>query len=213
MDDRDRRVQMVEHQIAARGVHDPRVLEAMRDVPRHLFVSEDQKPRAYEDRALPIGSGQTISQPYIVAVMTALLGPESQHRVLEIGTGSGYQTAILSRLAKRVITIERHSKLAETAGQVFAELGLTNVEIVVGDGTEGLPDEAPFDRILVTAGAPAIPESLKQQLASGGRLVLPVGPSGYQYLTVIDRVGDAFQQQERDACVFVPLIGRHGWKA
>src|SRR4029079_13335211 len=113
MDDRDRRVQMVEHQIAARGVHDPRVLEAMRDVPRHLFVSEDQKPRAYEDRALPIGSGQTISQPYIVAVMTALLGPESQHRVLEIGTGSGYQTAILSRLAKRVITIERHSKLAE----------------------------------------------------------------------------------------------------
>jgi protein-L-isoaspartate(D-aspartate) O-methyltransferase len=213
MDDRDRRVQMVEHQIAARGVHHPRVLEAMRDVPRHLFVSEDQKPRAYEDRALPIGSGQTISQPYIVAIMTALLGPESHHRVLEIGTGSGYQTAILARLAKHVITIERHSTLAEAAGQVFAELGLTTVEIRVGDGTEGLPDEAPFDRILVTAGAPAIPESLKQQLASGGRLVLPVGPSGYQYLTVIDRVGDTFQQQERDACVFVPLIGRHGWKA
>ena len=145
--------------------------------------------------------------------MTALLGPESHHRVLEIGTGSGYQTAILSRLAKHVITIERHSRLAEAAGQVFAELGLPNVEIRVGDGPEGLPDQAPFDRILVTAGAPAIPESLKQQLASGGRLVLPVGPSGYQHLTVIDRVGDTFQQQERDACVFVPLIGRHGWKA
>jgi protein-L-isoaspartate(D-aspartate) O-methyltransferase len=204
---------MVEHQIAARGVHDPRVLEALREVPRHLFVSEDQKPHAYEDRALPIASGQTISQPYIVGVMTALLGPESHHRVLEIGTGSGYQTAILSRLAKQVITIERHSELADTAGQIFATLGLSNVEIRVGDGTQGLPDEAPFDRILVTAGAPSIPESLKQQLASGGRLVLPVGPSGYQHLTVIDRVGDTFQQQERDACVFVPLIGRHGWKA
>jgi len=213
MDDRDRRVQMVEHQIAPRGVHDPRVLEALREVPRHLFVPPDQHAHAYEDRALPIASGQTISQPYIVAVMTELLGPEPHHRVLEIGTGSGYQTAILSRLVKQVITIERHQELANAAGEVFASLGLNNVDIRVGDGTEGLPDDAPFDRILVTAGAPSIPESLKQQLAVNGRLVLPVGPSGYQHLTVIDRVGSGFEQQERDACVFVPLIGRHGWKA
>jgi protein-L-isoaspartate(D-aspartate) O-methyltransferase len=213
MDDRDRRVQMVEHQIAARGVHDPRVLEALREVPRHLFVPDVQKTHAYDDRALPIASGQTISQPYIVAIMTELLGPQPQDRVLEIGTGSGYQTAILSRLAKQVITIERHSDLASAAEQIFDNLRLMNVDVRVGDGTEGLPEEAPFDRILVTAGAPSIPDSLKQQLASGGRLVLPVGPPGFQHLTVIDRLGNTFEQRERDACVFVPLIGRHGWKS
>jgi len=213
MDDREQRVHMVERQIAARGVRDPRVLEALRDVPRHLFVPEDQKPHAYEDRALPIASGQTISQPYIVAIMTELLAPDPDHDVLEIGTGSGYQTAILSRLAKHVVTIERHPQLALTAEQVFSALGLMNVDIRVGDGTEGLPAEAPFDRILVTAGAPSIPEALKQQLSDGGRLVLPVGPAGYQHLTVIDRFGNSFEQQEREACVFVPLIGRHGWKA
>ncbi len=213
MDDREQRVQMVERQVAARGVRDPRVLEALREVPRHLFVPEDQKPHAYEDRALPIASGQTISQPYIVAIMTELLAPEPHHRVLEIGTGSGYQTAILSRLSKQVISIERHPQLARMAEQVFSALGLTNVDIRVGDGTEGLSNEAPFDRILVTAGAPSIPEALKQQLSDGGRLVLPVGPSGYQHLTVIDRLGSSFEQQEREACVFVPLIGRHGWQA
>jgi protein-L-isoaspartate(D-aspartate) O-methyltransferase len=212
MDDRERRVQMVERQIAARGVRDPRVLGALGDVPRHLFVPADQRPHAYEDRALPIANGQTISQPYIVAIMTELLGPEAHHRVLEIGTGSGYQTAILSRLSKHVITIERHPELARMAGQVFEQLGLTNVDIRIGDGTEGLPEDAPFDRILVTAGAPSIPESLKTQLADGGRLVLPVGPSGYQHLTVIDRFGNSFEQQEHEACVFVPLIGRHGWQ-
>jgi len=213
MDDREQRVHMVERQIAARGVRDPRVLEALRDVPRHLFVPEDQKPHAYEDRALPIASGQTISQPYIVAIMTELLAPDPDHDVLEIGTGSGYQTAILSRLAKHVVTIERHPQLALTAEQVFSALGLMNVDIRVGDGTEGLPAEAPFDRILVTAGAPSIPQALKQQLSDGGRLVLPVGPAGYQHLTVIDRFGNSFEQQEHEACVFVPLIGRHGWKA
>jgi len=212
MDDRERRVHMVERQIAARGVRDPRVLEALGDVPRHLFVPDDQRLHAYEDRALPIASGQTISQPYMVAIMTELLGAEAHHRVLEIGTGSGYQTAVLSRLSKQVITIERHPELARMAGRVFEQLGLTNVAIRVGDGTEGLPEEAPFDRILVTAGAPSIPESLKAQLADTGRLVLPVGPSGYQHLTVIDRFGTSFEQQEREACVFVPLIGRHGWK-
>jgi len=212
MDDRERRVQMVERQIAVRGVRDPRVLEALREVPRHLFVPDEQKPHAYEDRALPIASGQTISQPYIVAIMTELLAPEPHHCILEIGTGSGYQTAVLSRLSKQVVTIERHPELARAAGEVFAVLGLGNVDVRVGDGTEGLPDEAPFDRILVTAGAPSIPESLKGQLADGGRLVLPVGPSGYQHLTVIDRFGNSFEQQEREACVFVPLIGRHGWQ-
>jgi protein-L-isoaspartate(D-aspartate) O-methyltransferase len=144
--------------------------------------------------------------------MTELLAPDPDHRALEIGTGSGYQTAILSRLAKHVITIERHPQLALMAEQVFSALGLMNVDIRVGDGTEGLPAEAPFDRILVTAGAPSIPEALKQQLSDGGRLVLPVGPAGYQHLTVIDRFGNSFEQQEREACVFVPLIGRHGWK-
>lgn len=213
MDDREQRVQMVERQIAARGVRDPRVLDALREVPRHLFVPDDQKPHAYEDRALPIPSGQTISQPYMVAIMTELLAPEPHHRVLEIGTGSGYQTAILSRLSREVITIERHPELAAMAQEVFATLGLINVDIRVGDGTEGLPDETPFDRILVTAGAPSIPEALKQQLSDRGRLVLPVGPSVYQHLTVIDRFGNSFEQQEREACVFVPLIGRHGWKA
>jgi len=212
MDDRERRVQMVERQIAVRGVRDPRVLEALREVPRHLFVPDEQKPHAYEDRALPIASGQTISQPYIVAIMTELLAPEPHHCILEIGTGSGYQTAVLSRLSKQVVTIERHPELARAAGEVFAVLGLGNVDVRVGDGTEGLPDEAPFDRILVTAGAPSIPESLRGQLADGGRLVLPVGPSGYQHLTVIDRFGNSFEQQEREACVFVPLIGRHGWQ-
>jgi protein-L-isoaspartate(D-aspartate) O-methyltransferase len=213
MDDRERRVQMVERQIAARGVREPRVLAALAEVPRHLFVPDDQRSHAYEDRALPIASGQTISQPYMVAIMTELLALEAHHRVLEIGTGSGYQTAVLSRLAKQVITIERHPELAETASDVFNALGLSNVDIRVGDGSEGLPEEAPFDRILVTAGAPSVPESLKDQLASNGRLVVPVGPSGYQHLTVIDRVGTAFEQQEREACVFVPLIGRHGWNA
>jgi len=213
MDDRELRVQMVERQIAARGVRDPRVLEAMRDVPRHLFVPDDQKAHAYEDRALPIASGQTISQPYIVAIMTELLAPEPHQRVLEIGTGSGYQTAVLARLSKQILTIERHPELAETAEHVFTALGLNNVTVRVGDGSEGWPEDAPFDRILVTAGAPSVPESLKQQLADVGRLVLPVGPSGYQHLTVIDRFGAAFEQQEREACVFVPLIGRHGWRS
>lgn len=213
MDDREQRVQMVERQIAARGVRDPRVLEALREVPRHLFVPEDQKPHAYEDRALPIASGQTISQPYMVAIMTELLAAEPHHRVLEIGTGSGYQTAILSRLSRHVITIERHPQLARMAEQVCSALGLINVDVRVGDGTEGLSGDAPFDRILVTAGAPSIPEALKQQLSDGGRLVLPVGPSGYQHLTVLDRFGNSFEQQEHEACVFVPLIGRHGWKA
>jgi protein-L-isoaspartate(D-aspartate) O-methyltransferase len=211
MDDRERRVEMVDRQIVARGVRDPRVLEALRDVPRHRFVPADLQARACEDRALPIADAQTISQPYIVAIMTELLAPESHHRVLEIGTGSGYQTAILSRLAAHVISIERHPGLAEAARRILAALEMTNVEVHVADGTEGFAAQAPFDRILVTAGAPSIPEALKEQLADGGRLVIPVGPAGFQHLTIVDRQGAHFAQGERDACVFVPLIGRHGW--
>jgi protein-L-isoaspartate(D-aspartate) O-methyltransferase len=212
MDDRERRVEMVERQIVSRGVRDPRVLEAMRDVPRHLFVPEDLRSRAYEDRALPIADSQTISQPYIVAIMTELMASEPQHRVLEIGTGSGYQTAILSRLSGRVFSIERHPGLADAARRLLTTLGITNVDVHVGDGTEGLPAEAPFDRILVTAGAPSIPHALREQLADGGRLVIPVGPSGFQHLTIVNRTGQGYAEQEHDACVFVPLIGRHGWK-
>jgi protein-L-isoaspartate(D-aspartate) O-methyltransferase len=212
MDDRERRVEMVERQIAARGVRDPRVLDAMREVPRQLFVPEDLRSRAYEDRALPIADGQTISQPYIVAIMTELLAPEPQHRVLEIGTGSGYQTAILSRLSGRVFSVERHQGLADAAQRLLATLGMTNVDVHVGDGTEGLTSEAPFDRILVTAGAPSIPDALRGQLGEGGRLVIPVGPSGFQHLTIVDRTGTGYAEQQHDACVFVPLIGRHGWK-
>jgi protein-L-isoaspartate(D-aspartate) O-methyltransferase len=211
MDDRERRVQMVDRQIAGRGIRDQRVLDALREVPRHLFVPEDQRSHAYEDRALPIASGQTISQPYIVAVMTELLAPEATDKVLEIGTGSGYQAAVLSRLSRQVISVERHAELADAARRLFDALGITNVDIRVGDGTEGWPVESPFDRILVTAGAPAVPDSLKQQLTERGRLVLPVGPSGYQHLTVVERFGTTFEQREHDPCVFVPLIGRHGW--
>jgi protein-L-isoaspartate(D-aspartate) O-methyltransferase len=212
MDDRDRRREMVERQIASRGVRNARVLAAMEEVPRELFVPGDLRPRACEDRALPIADSQTISQPYIVAIMTELLAPEPHHRVLEIGTGSGYQTAILSRLAARVFSIERHPGLAGAATRLIGELGITNVDIRVGDGTVGLAAEAPFDGILVTAGAPAVPEALQQQLADGGRLVIPVGPAGFQHLTVVTRAGTTFEEEQRDSCVFVPLIGAHGWK-
>jgi protein-L-isoaspartate(D-aspartate) O-methyltransferase len=202
---------MVETQIAARGVRDARVLDAMREVPRHLFVPEPLRHDAYTDRPLPIGAGQTISQPYMVALMTEALAVRGMDRVLEIGTGSGYQTAVLARLASRVITIERHAPLAERARQVLDLLGVTNVEVLVGDGTEGAPLEAPFDRILVTAGAPAIPDAIRMQLADRGRLVIPVGPAGFQYLMSVERDGERFSTRQGEACVFVPLIGRYGW--
>jgi protein-L-isoaspartate(D-aspartate) O-methyltransferase len=212
MDDHERRRDMVERQIASRGIRDPRVLAAMKDVPRELFVPDHLRSRAWDDRALPIADAQTISQPYIVAIMTELLAPEPHHRVLEVGTGSGYQTAILSRMAERVFSIERHPGLAEAAGRIMEGLAISNVDIRVGDGTVGLAEEAPFDRILVTAGAPAVPEALKEQLAAAGRLVIPVGPAGFQRLTVVNRAGNRFEEEQRESCVFVPLIGRHGWQ-
>jgi protein-L-isoaspartate(D-aspartate) O-methyltransferase len=211
MDRRDERERMVATQIAARGISDERVLEAMRDVPRHRFVPEHVQRDAYGDRPLPIGEGQTISQPYMVASMTAALGVRDTDSVLEIGTGSGYQTAILARLARRVVTIERLASLSAHAAGVLASLSISNVLPVVGDGSEGYPPEAPYDRILVTAGAPSIPPALKAQLAAVGRLVIPVGPSGYQQLTIVDREGTIYQIRSGEACVFVPLIGRQGW--
>ena len=211
VDETAARLAMVEQQIALRGIRDPRLLAVMREIPRHRFVPPDRRGEAYEDRPLPIGEMQTISQPYMVALMTDALAPAGTDRVLEIGTGSGYQTAILSRLAAAVTSIERHRTLAGQAADRLRELGCDNVRVVVGDGTEGWPEGAPFDRILVTAGAPAVPETLRLQLADGGRLVIPVGPPGMQRLTLIDREGSRFQSQEGEACTFVPLIGRHGW--
>jgi protein-L-isoaspartate(D-aspartate) O-methyltransferase len=205
------RERMVESQIAARGVTDARVLGVMRDVPRHCFVPASVAPYAYDDRPLPIGEGQTISQPYMVASMTAALGPQPGDRILEIGTGSGYQTAVLARLANRIVSIERHQTLADRAGAVLAELGIHNVDIIVGDGSLGVPDRGPYDRILVTAGAPAVPERLRDQLADGGRLVVPVGSEGLQHLQLIDRHGSSFVEEEGEGCVFVPLVGEHGW--
>jgi protein-L-isoaspartate(D-aspartate) O-methyltransferase len=212
MDETAARLAMVEAQIAGRGVRDARVLAAMREVPRHQFVSHDRRAEAYDDRPVPIGEGQTISQPYMVALMTATLAPGETDRVLEIGTGSGYQTAILARLSGSVISIERLASLAREAAARLHELGLDNVQIIVGDGTEGWPSGGPFDRILVTAGAPAVPETLCAQLAERGRLVIPVGPPGFQRLTIVERHGDRLDTREGEACTFVPLIGRHGWE-
>jgi protein-L-isoaspartate(D-aspartate) O-methyltransferase len=213
MDFPDRRQRMVDEQIAARGVRDPRVLDAMRDVPRHRFVADDAQWQAYEDRPLPIGEGQTISQPYMVAAMTELLSPQPSSVVLEIGTGSGYQTAVLARLAAHVTSIERHAPLADRAGRILEMLGYANVRVLVGDGTEGHAAGAPYDRILVTAGAPGVPDSLKRQLGEGGRLVIPVGPPGFQRLVLVERRGLAFDLTEGEGCVFVPLVGREGWPA
>jgi protein-L-isoaspartate(D-aspartate) O-methyltransferase len=212
MDLPEARERMVATQIAKRGVHDARVLAAMRDVPRHLFVPDAARRDAYDDRPLPIGDGQTISQPYIVAVMTATLAAGPTDRVLEIGTGSGYQAAVLARLARSVVTVERHAGLAARAAEILAALGISNVRVVVGDGSHGYPDEAPYERILVTAGAPAIPEALKAQLADGGRLVIPVGSAEFQQLIRVDRQGAVLTELEGEGCVFVPLVGEHGWR-
>jgi protein-L-isoaspartate(D-aspartate) O-methyltransferase len=203
---------MVAHQLESRGISDTRALDAMRRVPRHLFVPEPQRDHAYEDRPLPVGEGQTISQPYMVAWMTELMGLKGNEVVLEIGTGTGYQAAVLGVLAKRVYTIERIPSLAETARKRLDDLGFKNIEVVVGDGTEGLPEHAPYQAIIVTAGAPQVPQVLVEQLADGGKLVIPVGTTSMQMLTVVERSGDEVTVREQGSCVFVPLLGKHGWR-
>ena len=205
---RDRMVRLVEE----RGVTDQRVLEAMRAVPRHLFVPEHMKAQAYGDHALPIGAMQTISQPYVVARMTELLKVEPGHSVLEVGTGSGYQTAILSRLARRVFSLERISDLALGAIDRMRQLGVDNVKIQTFDGTVGWSDMAPFDRILVAAGAPKAPRPLLEQLRPGGRLLIPEGGRDEQRLVVYRKLRQGVRRSEGEAVMFVPLVGRHGWE-
>ena len=205
------RARMVREQLIARGISDPRVLEAMRRVPRHEFVPAHLRDHAYDDGPLPIGGGQTISQPYIVAYMTQALALRPEDVVLEIGTGSGYQTAVLCGLARRVYSLERRPELAEHAREVLARLGYRHVEVHVGDGTQGLPEFAPYDAILVTAAAPAIPAPLREQLAEGGRLVLPTGGRRQQLLQRVRRHGDRWTVEDLIAVVFVPLYGEHGF--
>ena len=207
------RERMVEEQLVRRRITDARALEAMRKVPRHLFVEEALRDRAYGDHPLPIGEGQTISQPYIVGIMTQLLHLTGSEKVLEIGTGTGYQTAVLAELARRVCSVERIASLAARARATLEAMGYTNVWVRTADGTFGWPDEAPFDRILVSAAAPAVPEPLFEQLVEGGRMVLPVGDPFAQTLTVVDRVGGEKKISADSGCVFVKLIGKYGWEA
>lgn len=208
----EERERMVENQIIRRGIRDKRVLDAMRQVPRHLFVPEDIRHLAYSDGPLPIGHGQTISQPYIVALMTELLELTGEEKVLELGTGSGYQAAILSCLAREVYSIERHPALAEQARKILTQLGYDNVMIRVGDGTLGWPEHAPYDAIIVTAAAPDVPQPLTEQLADGGRLVAPVGSRWSQMLVKVKRQGNKLTRKNLTPVAFVPLIGEYGWK-
>jgi protein-L-isoaspartate(D-aspartate) O-methyltransferase len=207
------RERMVRDLIAARGVKDERVLAALRKIPRHLFVKDHLRNQAYGDHALPIGSAQTISQPYIVARMTELLEVGPEHSVLEIGTGSGYQTAILSVLARRVYSLERIPELAQAAIPRMRHFGFDNVKVQVFDGTVGWSEWAPYDRILVTAGAPKVPEPLLDQLAPGGALVIPEGQLNLQRLVIYRKSARGeVRRKEGEDVAFVPLVGRHGWK-
>ena len=207
------REKMVEEQLVRRDITDERVLEVMGRLPRHLFVDKGIRGRAYGDHPLPIGQGQTISQPYIVAFMTQALHLEGDEKVLEIGTGSGYQAAVLSRLCANVFTIERVPSLARRARKVWDELDIHNIAMRIGDGTLGWSQYAPYDGILVTAAGPKVPEPLLDQLdEDGGRLVIPVGGHDFQKLKIITRHGDSFKEREESGVSFVPLLGRHGWK-
>ncbi|MCX8117285.1 MAG: protein-L-isoaspartate(D-aspartate) O-methyltransferase [Desulfobacterota bacterium] len=206
------RAKMVEEQIVERGIKDPRVIAAMRKVPRHLFVEEALQNQAYNDRPLPIGEKQTISQPYMVALMTEALELEGTERVLEIGTGSGYQTAILAELAREVYSIERIRSLALRARKRLYDLGYYNVEIKIFDGTYGWPEKGPFDAIIVTAGSPEVPRPLYEQLSTGGRLVIPVGDAEVQDLLRIRKTPEGMKKEDLGGCRFVKLIGRYGWE-
>ncbi|TEB10710.1 protein-L-isoaspartate(D-aspartate) O-methyltransferase [Pelotomaculum propionicicum] len=206
------REQMVREQIITRGINNSGVIKSMLEVPRHRFVAASHQSMAYMDGPLPIGEGQTISQPYIVALMAAVLEPQAADRFLEIGTGSGYAAAVLSRLVSVVYTIERCESLARQAQARFNEMKYDNIKVRIGDGSKGWPEEAPFDGILVSAGAPGIPDSLIKQLKPGGRMVIPAGPKSYQQLTLVkkDAAGE-IHSESIGTVVFVPLIGKEGW--
>lgn len=205
------RERMVKEQLERRGIRDARVLAAMRKIPRHVFVDPSLARQAYEDCPLPIGEGQTISQPYMVAIMTAALGLVGDEKVLEIGTGSGYQTAVLAELADWVYSVERIPSLAERAGNTLARLDYDNISTRVGDGSLGWPEVGPFRAIIVTAGSPTVPRPLVEQLRVGGRLVIPVGPPHAQTLRRVLKKEEGIEQEELVGCVFVKLVGEHGW--
>ncbi|MCU1347461.1 MAG: protein-L-isoaspartate O-methyltransferase [Acidobacteria bacterium] len=206
------RALMVERYVAARGVKDPRILQAMREVPRHLFVPSVVAAKAYGPGALPIGKNQTISQPYIVARMIELLDLTGKEKVLEIGTGTGYQAVVLSKLCAKVFSIERINELALRAAELIRAMKIYNATVKVFDGTYGWSDQAPFDRIIVAAAAPSVPEPLVQQLARTGKLIIPIGPEGNQRLARVTRVGTGKQIEDCGSAEFVPLVGKFGWK-
>jgi protein-L-isoaspartate(D-aspartate) O-methyltransferase len=206
------RALMVERHVAARGIKDERILQAMRDVPRHRFVPQVVAAKAYGPGALPIGAKQTISQPYIVARMIELLELTGSEKVLEIGTGTGYQAVVLSRLCAKVFSIERINELAMKASELFRTLKVHNASVKVFDGTYGWSDQAPFDRIIVAAAGPEVPEPLVQQLARTGKLVMPIGPEGRQRLARVTRVGTGVKIEDCGTAEFVPLVGRFGWR-
>jgi protein-L-isoaspartate(D-aspartate) O-methyltransferase len=205
------RRRMVESQLRDRGIRDQRVLDAMARIPRHEFVSEEHESQAYEDHPIPIGKNQTISQPFIVAASLQALSLKGTESVLEVGTGSGYQTALLAALAQMVYSIERHSALAASAEEVLNELGINNVKIIVGDGSYGIPEFSPYDAILVSAAAPEIPGTLFEQLADGGRMVIPVGPPHSQELQLVRKQAGTPVVEVIEGCRFVPLIGAGGY--
>jgi protein-L-isoaspartate(D-aspartate) O-methyltransferase len=205
------RLSMVENQLRRRGIQDENALRAMADVPRHEFIPENYWKQAYEDRPVPIGEEQTISQPYIVAAMISVLQVGPEDSVLEIGTGTGYQAAVLSHLAKQVFTVERHAVLAEQAKRLFQKLGYTSIDALIGDGSRGLPAHAPYDRIIVAAAAPAIPQPLLEQLREGGRMIIPVGTSDVQVLQLVRKSGGEIFTSSLEGCRFVPLVGEGGF--
>ena len=213
MDFAKARSKMVEDQITLRGIKDARLIAAMKEIPRHLFVEEALQSQAYTDHPLPIGEKQTISQPYMVALMTEALLLTGKEKVLEIGTGSGYQTAILAEMCEKVFSVERIRPLAVRARKLLYELGYFNVEIKIFDGTFGWMEESPFDAILVTAGSPDIPQPLVDQIAIGGRLVIPVGDAFVQDLFRVTKTEEGVKREDLGGCRFVKLIGKYGWEA
>jgi protein-L-isoaspartate(D-aspartate) O-methyltransferase len=197
----------------SKGITDRRVLDAFRKVPRHLFVDGALFDQAYDDNALPIGLGQTISQPYVVALMTQLLDIQDNEKILEIGTGSGFQAAILAQFTNRVYTIERHRELGERSYKLLKKMGYVNIVYKTGDGTKGWPQHTPFNKIIVTAGAPAVPQDLIKQLADNGKLLIPAGDRGVQELELYHKKGDTIEKSTEGTVIFVPLVGKNGWKS